>query len=78
MNPDGITQKLKTITINSPQDDLPSQGTNKPSGRDVHCKSLKHQTQMLSEKLSEDLWEEFVEKSTVLVGEFMAKQASGQ
>ena len=70
-------------------DDLPSQGTiesqsgnqlptNKPSGRDVHCKWLKHQTQMFSEKFSEDLWEEFVETSTVLVGKFMENQPSGQ
>ena len=78
MNPDGITQKIKTNSINSPQDELPSQGTKKPSGRDVQCKLLKDQIQLLSEKLSEDLWEEFVVQSTGLVYEFMAKHASGQ
>jgi len=35
-------------------------------------------TQKFSEKFSDDLWEEYVEKSTLLVGNFMENQPSGQ
>ena len=48
----------------------------KPSRRDVQRKMLEQMTQQLKEEVSADLWEEFVEKSTLLVENFMKKMPS--
>ena len=66
------------------QDDLPSQGTiesqsgnqlptNKHCGRDVHCEWLNDMTQKFREKLSDNHWEEYVEKINPAGGELYRK-----